>query len=80
MKKRIGILGGGQLAKMSTLAAYRLGLTVNILEKEKDSPAGKITPNEFIGWVDDKKLLKDPFRSLSMKHVLTRSRSRSSPR
>ncbi len=59
MKKRIGILGGGQLAKMSTLAAYRLGLTVNILEKEKDSPAGKITPNEFIGWVDDKKLLKE---------------------
>lgn len=58
MTLRIGILGGGQLAKMSTLAAYRLGFTVNILEKTKNSPAGKITKNEFIGWVDDKRILR----------------------
>lgn len=55
---KIGILGGGQLAKMSALAAYRLGFQINILEKFKNSPAGQITPNEYIGWVDDKKLLK----------------------
>lgn len=58
MSLKIGILGGGQLAKMSTLAAYRLGFTVNILEKTKNSPAGKITKNEFIGWVDDKRTLR----------------------
>lgn len=58
MSYTIGILGGGQLAKMSTLAAYRLGFSVNILEKTKNSPAGKITKNELIGWVDDKKILK----------------------
>jgi 5-(carboxyamino)imidazole ribonucleotide synthase len=58
MSYTIGILGGGQLARMSALAAYRLGFRINILEKEKDSPAGQITPNEFIGWVDDKKILK----------------------
>jgi 5-(carboxyamino)imidazole ribonucleotide synthase len=58
MSYKIGILGGGQLAKMSALAAYRLGFEINILEKEKSSPAGKITPNEFVGWVDDKNILK----------------------
>ncbi len=58
MTLKIGILGGGQLAKMSAKAAYRLGFQINILEKSKNSSAGKITPNEFIGWVDDKKLLK----------------------
>ncbi len=58
MTLKIGILGGGQLAKMSTLAAYRLGFNVNILEKTKNSPAGKITKDEFIGWVDDKRTLR----------------------
>jgi 5-(carboxyamino)imidazole ribonucleotide synthase len=54
----IGILGGGQLAKMSAQAAIRLGCDVAILEKEKHSPAGELTHNEFIGWVDDNHLLK----------------------
>lgn len=54
----IGILGGGQLAKMSTQAAARLGFDVAILEKEKNSPAGLLTHNEFVGWVDDTRLLK----------------------
>ncbi len=58
MSYTIGILGGGQLAKMSALAAYRLGFRINILEKEKDSPAGQIASNEFIGWINDKKVLK----------------------
>ncbi len=60
MKKSvcIGILGGGQLARMSASAAYRLGCSVAILEKEKYSPAGQLTHNEFIGWVHDDTLLK----------------------
>lgn len=58
MSYTIGILGGGQLAKMSALAAYRLGFKINILEKEKSSPAGQITQNEFIGWVNDKNVLR----------------------
>lgn len=55
MDKRIciGILGGGQLAKMSTLAASRLGFDVAIMEKEMHSPAGQLTHNESIGSVDD---------------------------
>lgn len=55
---RIGILGGGQLAKMSTLAASRLGFEVSILEKEMRSPAGQLTHHESIGWVDDELVLR----------------------
>ncbi|MBZ0200735.1 MAG: 5-(carboxyamino)imidazole ribonucleotide synthase [Ignavibacteriaceae bacterium] len=57
-RKCIGILGGGQLARMTAYQAYKLGFDVAILEKEKKSPAGQLTKNEFVGWVDDKKLLK----------------------
>jgi len=57
-KKKIGILGGGQLARMSVFQAYKLGFDIAILEKEKNSPAGMLTHNEFVGWVDDDKLLK----------------------
>ena len=55
---RIGILGGGQLARMSAYQAYKLGLEIAILEKEAQSPAGQLTKYEYVGWVDDKKLLK----------------------
>ncbi len=54
----IGILGGGQLAKMSAQAAIRLGFDVAILEKEHLSPAGQLTHQEFVGWVDDAPLMK----------------------
>lgn len=56
---KIGILGGGQLARMSAHAAQRLGFELVILEKEKNSPAGQLTHHEFIGWVDDDNLMND---------------------
>jgi 5-(carboxyamino)imidazole ribonucleotide synthase len=47
----LGILGGGQLAKMLALEAYRLGLNVAIIEKEAQSPAGDMTKLDFAeGW------------------------------
>ena len=57
-KITIGILGGGQLAKMSALAASRMGINVVIMEKESRSPAGNLTHNEYIGWVDDTIILQ----------------------
>lgn len=45
----IGILGGGQLAKMLANEAYRLGLNVAIVEKELNSPAGMMTKLDFVG-------------------------------
>ncbi len=53
----LGILGGGQLAKMLAQAAYRLGLRVAIIEHGADSPAGIMTKLEFSGgWNSDEDL------------------------
>ena len=47
----LGIIGGGQLAKMTAQAAYRLGLGVAIIEHGANSPAGMMTKHEFTeGW------------------------------
>lgn len=54
----IGILGGGQLARMSAYAASRLGMRVAILEAEENSPAGQISAYEFSGKWSDRELLK----------------------
>ncbi len=53
----IGIIGGGQLAKMLAQAAYRLGLRVAIIEHGADSPAGRMTQLEFPqGWTSPEAL------------------------
>jgi 5-(carboxyamino)imidazole ribonucleotide synthase len=59
VKKIVGILGGGQLARMSAYQAYKLGFEIAILEKSKNSPAGMMTKHEFVGWVDNKKTLSE---------------------
>ncbi|RMH69077.1 MAG: 5-(carboxyamino)imidazole ribonucleotide synthase [Gemmatimonadetes bacterium] len=56
---RIGILGGGQLARMSAYAAYRLGFEVAIMEKHPNSPAGQLTHHEIVGWLHDDHLMRD---------------------
>ena len=49
----LGILGGGQLARMMAEAASQLGVEVAILEKEAGSPAGRIAAREVVGgWLD----------------------------
>ncbi|RPI65064.1 MAG: hypothetical protein EHM43_13125, partial [Ignavibacteriae bacterium] len=53
----LGLLGGGQLAKMTAQVAYRMGLRVAIIEHGEDSPAGVMTKLEFPGgWKDDAQL------------------------
>jgi 5-(carboxyamino)imidazole ribonucleotide synthase len=50
---RVGILGGGQLARMTIAAAIGLGIDIAIFEREVDSPAGRLTTNEVVGpWED----------------------------
>src|SRR5262249_53973033 len=43
---------------MSAMAAYRLGFTVAIVDKEYGSPAGKLTHLEFVGSFDNDELLQ----------------------
>lgn len=53
----IGILGGGQLARMLIESCEGKGYTFHVMTSEKNSPAGQITGNEFIGdWNNEVKL------------------------
>jgi 5-(carboxyamino)imidazole ribonucleotide synthase len=45
----LGLLGGGQLAKMTAQEAYKMGLRVAVIEHGADSPAGMMTKKEFSG-------------------------------
>lgn len=54
----LGILGGGQLARMTAYAALRLGMRVHILEKFAGSPAGSIAHKEVVGTPEDHDLLR----------------------
>jgi 5-(carboxyamino)imidazole ribonucleotide synthase len=53
----IGILGGGQLARMTAYAAYRLGLRVHVMERFAGSPAGQLAHREIVGDPSDHRLL-----------------------
>ena len=45
----IGIVGGGQLGRMSALAAARLGYRCHILTPERDSPASLVSAGTTLG-------------------------------
>lgn len=50
----IGIIGGGQLARMLAMAAARLGLRVAVLEPDKNCPAAQVANDHLIFDYDDK--------------------------
>lgn len=58
MKNRIGIVGGGQLGRMLTFAAKRLGFTVNILDPTNNSPAGQVADHQIVGDFKDEDAIR----------------------
>jgi 5-(carboxyamino)imidazole ribonucleotide synthase len=54
----IGIVGGGQLGRMSAMAAARLGYRTHILTPETDSPASQVSAATTIGAYDDPEALR----------------------
>ena len=54
----IGIVGGGQLGRMSAMAAARLGYRCHILTPEEDSPAAQVSARTFEGDYEDPALLR----------------------
>ena len=54
----IGIVGGGQLGRMSALAAARLGYRCHILTPEPDSPAGQVAAGVTLGDYEDPEVLR----------------------
>lgn len=49
----IGVLGGGQLGRMTALAAARLGFDVAILTPEAGSPASRVAAHTIVAPYDD---------------------------
>jgi len=49
----IGILGGGQLGRMTALAAARLGYRCHILTPERDAPASQVSAATTLAAYDD---------------------------
>ena len=56
--KILGILGGGQLGRMSAMAAARLGIKTHIYCPDEDSPASQVAAYTFVGDSLDKRKLK----------------------
>ena len=53
MSATIGILGGGQLGRMLTLEAKRMGYRIVTLEPFPDSPTGQIADEQIVAAYDD---------------------------
>jgi len=54
----LGILGSGQLGRMSALAAAELGIKVHIYGPYEDSPAEHVAAKSFVGSYTDKKKIR----------------------
>jgi 5-(carboxyamino)imidazole ribonucleotide synthase len=55
-QQTLGILGGGQLARMLVLAGAPLGVRFRIVDKVADACAGQLAPLSTVGWDDVDKL------------------------
>ncbi len=55
----IGILGGGQLGRMTALAAAQLGYRCHVYGPEPDSPAAQVTSRATAAAYDDRKALAE---------------------
>lgn len=53
----IGMLGGGQLGRMFTIAARTMGYEVIVLDPDKESPAGKLATDHVCASYSDKTAL-----------------------
>lgn len=57
MKNRIGIIGGGQLGKMMTVEAKKMGFFVTILDPTPNSPAGQVADQQIIADYNDEEAI-----------------------
>ena len=54
----IGIIGGGQLGRMSAMAAARLGYRCHILDPDPESPAAQVSAAHTPGEYEDPDVLR----------------------
>ena len=55
----IGIIGGGQLAKMMVQKGKKMGFTMGVLDPSPGSPAGQIADFEIVGGFDELERLRE---------------------
>ena len=55
--RRVGIIGGGQLAKMIALSGLQLGCEILVLERKSEAPAAHLASRCFVGDWDDPQTL-----------------------
>ena len=58
MKKRIGIVGGGQLGRMLSQAAQKLDFDVIVLDPTPNSPAGQISQGQIVAGFKDAEAIR----------------------
>jgi len=58
MKKRIGIVGGGQLGRLIAIDAQKLGFIVNIIDPTLNSPAGQVADHQIVADYNDEKAIR----------------------
>lgn len=56
---KIGLIGGGQLGRMTVKAAKRIGCTCVVLDPQEDSPAGQIAAKQIIGSYHDAEKIRE---------------------
>lgn len=61
---KIGVLGGGQLARMMVLRGAEIGFEVHVLSENKNDPAAQITRNWHAGSVSDSVTLQRFFANV----------------
>ena len=64
----IGVMGGGQLGRMFTIAARRMGYRIHVFTPEENSPAGQVADFVTIAAYADENAIRRFARSV---HVLT---------
>ena len=61
IQKKIGIVGGGQLAQMMVMVAQKRGQEVHVLSQNEQDPAAKVCPN----WIEGNPSSKTALEKLS---------------
>lgn len=62
----LGVLGSGQLGRMFTIAARRLGYRVDIFSPDSDTPAGQVGDVEVVAPYEDLDRVRDFARAVSV--------------
>ncbi len=59
MVQTIGVIGGGQLGRMFTLDAKRMGYDVIVLDAQPHSPCGQIADDQIVAEYDDMQAIEE---------------------